>query len=71
MLDPHAVVSNLVELDVEDTSQYDPYEDELQNAKMFPIFVKEPEETPEWGEQYVNSETLFLRGDIMTRGQGK
>ena len=29
----------------------------------------EPKVTPEWGDQYVNAELLFSRGDKMTRGQ--
>ena len=38
---------DLVELGVKDTLQYDPYEDELQNAKAFPMLNEEPEITPE------------------------
>ena len=56
-------LSDLVDLDVEETPQYDPYEDELQNAETFPMLDEEPEVTPEWGEQYVNAEILFQRGD--------
>ena len=65
---PHADVIDLVELGVEETLQYDPYEDKLQNAKMFPMLDKEPEVTPEWGDQYVNAEILLPRGDKMARG---
>ena len=54
---------------MEDTPQYDPYEDELQNAKMFPMLVEEPEVTPRVGGPYVNAEKLLLRGDRMARGQ--
>ena len=42
-------VRDLVELGVEDTLQYYPYEYKLQNAEMFPMLDKEPEATPEWG----------------------
>ena len=63
------MVSDLVELSEEDTLQYDPYEDKLQNAKTFPILDEEPEVTSEWGDQYVNAGTLFLRGDKVARGQ--
>ena len=48
-LGPHVMVRDLVELGAEYTLQYNPYEDELQNIKTFPILGKEPEVTPEWG----------------------
>ena len=57
-LSPHAMVSDIKELGVEDTPQYDPYEDELQNTETFPILDEEPEITSRWGDQYVNAETL-------------
>ena len=34
-LSPHAMVRDLVELAVEDTPQYYPYEDKSQNARTF------------------------------------
>ena len=43
---PHARLRDLVNLGVEETLQYDPYEDELQNAKMLCILHEEPEVTP-------------------------
>ena len=43
------VVRDLVKLDVKDALQYNPYEDELQNAETFPKLDEEPEVTPEWG----------------------
>ena len=67
-LSPHAEVRDLVELSVEDTLQYDPYKDKLKNAKTLPFLNEEPEVTPEWRDQYVNEEILFLRGDKMPRG---
>ena len=36
---PCAEVRDLVELCIKDTPQYDPYEDKLQNAKMFPCWT--------------------------------
>ena len=42
---PLAVVRELVEFGVE--SQYDPYEDKLQNVETFFIWHKEQELTPE------------------------
>ena len=41
------MVRDLVELGVEDALQYNPYEEKLQNAKMFPMLDQEPELTPE------------------------
>ena len=63
------MVRDQVELGVEDTLQYDTYEDELQNANTFPMLDEESEVTPEWGNQYVNAEILLPRGDRMARGQ--
>ena len=48
-LDPHAEVRDLVKLGVEDTPQYNPYENELQNGETFPILDEEPEVTPKGG----------------------
>ena len=56
-------LSNLVDLGVEETPQYDPYEDKLQNAETFPMLDEEQEVTPKWGDQYVNAEILLPRGD--------
>ena len=64
----HAVLRVLVELGVEDIPQYDPHEDELSNAKMFPMLDEEPEVIPNWGYQYVDAEILLQRGDKMARG---
>ena len=66
---PHAERRDLVELGVEDMLLYDPYEYKAQNAETFPMLDEEPEVTPEWGDQYVKAEVLFLRGDNMARGQ--
>ena len=49
MLGPHAVLRDLVKLGVEETPQYESYEDKLQNAKTFLMLDEEPEGTPEWG----------------------
>ena len=62
------VVRDLVELTVEDTPQYNSYEDELQNAKTFPMLGEKSEVTSEWGYQYVNANLLLLRGNKMARG---
>ena len=57
-LGPHAMGRDLVDLGVEYTLQYDPYEDESKNAKTFPILDEEPEVPQEWRHQYLNTETL-------------
>ena len=44
-LGPCDKLRELVDLGVEETPQYDPYEDELQNAETFPILDEEPEVT--------------------------
>ena len=44
-----AELTDLVELGVEETLQYDPYKDELQNAKTFPMLDGELDVTPSGG----------------------
>ena len=46
-LGSQAMVRDSVELGTEDMLQYDPYDDESQNADTFPILDKESEVTPE------------------------
>ena len=46
-LDPLTNMKDIVELSMEDTLQYDPYKDDLQNAEMFPILDEGQEATPE------------------------
>ena len=67
-LGTYAMAIDLIELGVEYTPQYNPYEEKLQNANTFSILDKEPEATSEWGDQYVNAEIFFLRRDRMARG---
>ena len=66
-LSPCAELRDLVELGVDDTPQYNPCEDESQNAETFSM-VEEPEVTPEWGDQFLSAEILLPRGDKMARG---
>ena len=49
MLGSHAMVRELVEHGVENTPQYVPYEDELQNAEIFPMLNERPDVIQEWG----------------------
>ena len=41
---------DLVKLGAENMPQYDPYDDESQNADEFPILDEEPGVTSEWGD---------------------
>ena len=66
---PCATVDDLAELGAWNILQYDPYEDESQNADKFSILDEELEVTPEWEDQYLNAEILLQRGDNMARGQ--
>ena len=53
---------------LENTTQYDPYEDEMQNKQTFPQIVEELEPTPELGNQYIGAEIMLPRRDKMARG---
>ena len=44
---PCAILVHLVNLSLDDTLLYDPYEDKMQNAKRWPMLDEEPEVTPE------------------------
>ena len=48
-LGSHATTGDLIELGAENIPQYDPYEDNVHNAEIFPILGEEPEVTLEWG----------------------
>ena len=58
----------LEDLGLEDTPQYDPYEDETQNEQMLLQLAEELEPTPEAGDLYIGAEILLPRGDQMARG---
>ena len=51
---------------LEDTQQYDPYEDETQNKQSFPQLAEELEPMPEVGNHYIGAEILLPRGDKMS-----
>ena len=51
-LGPLTELRDLVDVVVEDTLQYDPYEEGSHNAEMFLMFDEEPEVAPEWGNKY-------------------
>ena len=58
---PEAEVGDFIELGAKGMPQYDPYEDNSQNTKTFPMLDEEPEVAPEWGNHYVNAEILLPR----------
>ena len=59
---------NLEDLGLEDTPQYDPYEDETQNDQSFPQLAEELEPIPEVGDHCIGAEILLPRGDQMAKG---
>ena len=56
------------DIGLENTPQYDPYEDETQNKQSFSQLVEELEPMPEVGDHYIGAEILLLREDQMARG---
>ena len=44
---------DLEDFRLEDTPQYDPHEDEIQNKQSFPQFAEELEPMPEVGDYYI------------------
>ena len=57
------------DLGTEDALLYDSYDDESLNVETFLSLNKEPEVTPDWGNQYWIAEIKPSRGNKMTRGQ--
>ena len=62
-LGPHAKVRDLVKLGEKDTLQYDPYEDELQNAETL------TRGEPRLGGLTCKCRNILPRGDRIVRGQ--
>ena len=53
---------------LENTPQYDPYEDVTQNEQTFQQLAEELEPMPEVGYHYIGAKILLPRGDEMARG---
>ena len=53
---------------LENTPQYDPFEDESQNKQIFPQLAEDLEPMPEVGNHYIGAEILIPRGNQMARG---
>ena len=58
----------LEDVGLENTPQYNPYEDETQNKQSFPQLAEELEPMSEVGDNYIGAEILLPRGDQMARG---
>ena len=52
---------------LENTSQYDPYNDETQNKQPFPQLAEELETMPEVGDHYIGAEIFLPTGDQIAR----
>ena len=56
------------DIGLENTPQYDSYEDETQNEQTFTQLAEELEPMQEVGDHYIGAEILLPRGDKMARG---
>ena len=52
---------------LENTLQYNPYEDEMHINLTFPQLTEELEPMPAVGDQYIGAEIMLPRGDKMAR----
>ena len=59
---------DLEKLGLENSPQYDPYEDETQNEQSFPQLAEELEPMPEMGDYYLGANKLLsARGHVVAR----
>ena len=58
---------DLEDIGLEDTLQYDPYEDAMQNKQSFLQLAEELEPMPEVGNQYIGNKIILPRVDKMAR----
>ena len=56
------------DIGLENTPQYDLYEDETQNKQTLPQLTEELEPMPEVGDHYIGADMLLPRKDHMARG---
>ena len=61
-LGSHVLPRDLEDLGLEDTPQYEAYEDETQNEHMFPQLAEALEPMPEVSDLYIGAETLLPEG---------
>ena len=57
----------LEDIRLENTPQYNPYQDETQNDQTFPQLAEELESMPEVGDHYIGAEILLPQGNKMAR----
>ena len=62
-----ALPKELENIWLENTSQYDPYEDETHYKQSFPQLAEELQPMSEVGDHYIGAEILLPRGDEMAR----
>ena len=67
-LESWALPRELGDTGLENTPQYDLYEDETQNEQMFLNLAEELEPMPEVGDHYIGAEILLSIEDEMVRG---
>ena len=53
---------------LENTMQYDPYEDETQNEQSFPQLTEALKHTPEIKDHHIGADILMPGGDEIERG---
>ena len=58
-LGSHVLPRELEDVGLEDTPQYNPYENEAQNEQMLPQQGEELEPMPEVGDHYIEAEILL------------
>ena len=55
----------LEDMGVENSKQYDPYEDETQSKQTFPQLAEELEPMSDVEDHYIGTEILLSQGDII------
>ena len=68
LLESHGSYPENWKTELENTPQYDPNKDKIQNKQSFPQLAEELEPMPEVGDHYIGAEILLSRGDKMARG---
>ena len=69
-LGSQVIPRELEDIGLENTPQFNPYEDETQKKETFLHLADELEPMPEVGDHYIGAEILLPGGDEMVRGHG-
>ena len=67
-LDSWVILRELEDLGLENTLQYDPYEDEIQNKQSFTQLTEKCKPMPDVRYYYIGAKILLPRGDQIVRG---